>query len=107
MYWSQGRKTKSLVYSTQDIYLHAQKLLNTVIIPARVTNIGVTVYNLQPASPVQMGLFDDTRFDTRSLAIASDKINDRYGEFTLVPASMANMQDIILKRVAFGGVKDL
>ena len=54
-----------------------------------------------------MGLFDGTRLDTRSLAIASDKLNDRYGEFTVVPAAMANMQDVIIKRVPFGSVRDI
>jgi DNA polymerase-4 len=106
-YWAQGRRTKSAVYSTQDIYTHAQRLLSSAELPARVTNIGVTVYDLQPSNPVQLGLFDDTRLDNRSLAIAADEINDRYGEFTVVPAIMANMQDTILKRVAFGNVKDL
>jgi hypothetical protein len=52
-------------------------------------------------------VFDDTRLDTRSLAEASDAINDRYGEFTVVPATMANMQDTISKRVPFGSVRDI
>ncbi len=107
LYWAQGRKTKVTIYSTQDIFLHAQRLLNEADIPSRVTNMGVTVYNLEKAKPIQLGLFDDTRLDTRSLAIASDIINDRYGEFTLVPATMANMQNVILKRVAFGSIRDL
>ncbi len=107
MFWSQGKKLKKDVYSTQDIFISAQKLLNGAEIPARVTNIGVTVFNLHPSNPEQLGLFDDSRLDTRSLAKAADAINDRYGEFTLVPASMANMQDIILKRVAFGSIRDL
>jgi hypothetical protein len=34
-------------------------------------------------------------------------INNRYGEFTMVPASMANMQSTIIKRVPFGSVRDL
>jgi hypothetical protein len=67
-----------------------------------VTNIGVTVFNLNPANPEQLGLFDDSRLNSRSLAKAADEVNDRFGEFTLVPAVMANMQDVILKRVAFG-----
>jgi len=106
-YWAKGRKTKAPVYSTQDIYLHSQRLLNSIDIPSRVTNMGVTVYNLEPAKPTQLGLFDDSRLDSRSLARAADMVNDRYGEFTVVPAVMANMQDVILKRVAFGSVKDL
>jgi hypothetical protein len=87
--------------------LQAQKLLNSAHIPTRVTNIGISVYNLIPAEPQQLGLFDDSRLDTTSLAHASDIINDLYGEFTLTPAIMANMQDVILKRVAFGSIKEL
>jgi len=107
MYWAKGRKTKSGIYATQDIYLNAQKLLNEVSIPGRVSNIGVTVFNLEPVNPIQLGLFDDSRLDATSLAKAADIINDKYGEFTLVPAIMVNMQDIILKRVAFGSVQDI
>ena len=106
-YWSKGKKLKHDVYSTQDIFLAAQRLLNEVVIPARATNISVSVFNLHTANPEQLGLFDDSRLDTRSLAKAADNVNDRYGEFTVVPAIMANMQDIILKRVAFGSVRDL
>ncbi len=106
-YWAQNRISKSAIYSTQDIYLHAQKLLNQVLITSRVTNMGVTVFKLRPASPMQLGLFDDTRLDTRALARAADIVNDKYGEFTIVPATMANMQEVILKRVAFGNVRDI
>lgn len=106
-YWAQGKKLKKQIYSTQDIFLTAQRLLQSAAIPARVTNMGVTVFNLSPCKPEQLGLFDDTRYDTKSIAEASDIVNDRYGEFTLVPALMANMQDTILKRVAFGSVRDL
>jgi DNA polymerase-4 len=107
MYWAQGKKYRKDVYSTQDIFLCAQRLLNSAQIPARVTNMGVTVYDLHPSTPEQLGLFDDTRLDSKSLAKAADQVNDRYGEFTVVPAIMANMQDVILKRVAFGSVRDL
>jgi DNA polymerase IV len=106
-YWGKGKDTKADIYSTQDIYLHAERLLHQALIPAQVTNMGVTVYKLKPARPEQLGLFDNTRLDTRSLARAADIVNDKYGEFTIVPATMANMQDVIIKRVAFGNIKDL
>lgn len=106
-YWAQGKKLKKEVYSTQDIFLSAQRLLNGVSLPCKVTNIGVTVFNLHPFAPEQLGLFDDSRYDNKSLAYAADIVNDKYGEFTLVPALMANMQDVVLKRVAFGNVRDL
>lgn len=106
-YWAKGKKLKHEVYSTQDIYYVAQRLLNQATIPTRVTNMGVTVTYLVKAAPEQTSLFQDSRLDTTSLAKAADMVNDRYGEFTLVPAIMANMQDVILKRVAFGSIRDL
>jgi len=36
-----------------------------------------------------------------------DEINDRWGEFVVTPALMLGMENIILDRISFGGVKDL
>jgi DNA polymerase IV len=106
-WWGKSRRSKALIYSTQEIYLNIMRLFNRVDIPARVVHINISVFDVIPASPIQLGLFDGTRLDTKSLARASDKINDRYGEFTVVPASMANMKDVIIKRVPFGSVRDI
>ena len=101
-YWSRRQKTAAALYSTQDIFKAAQSLLEEVPILTLATNIGVTVYNLSSMEPYQLGLFDNQRLDGRALARTADAVNDRYGEFTLVPALMANMEDTIIKRVAFG-----
>lgn len=106
-WWGKSRRSRALIYSTQEIYVRVMHLLDMVEFPARVTHLNIAVFDVVPASPVQMGLFDGTRLDTRSLAKASDDINNRYGEFTVVPASMANMQDVIVKRVPFGSVRDI
>lgn len=106
-WWGKSKRTKSLLYSTQDIYLACIRLLRGVDYPARVTHINISVFDVIAATPIQLGLFDDTRLDTRSLARAADMINDRYGEYTLTPATMANMGDIIIKRVPFGSVRDI
>jgi len=106
-WWGKSRRTKSPLYSTQDIYLAIMRLFQLVPIPARVSHINIAVFDVVPASPVQIGLFDGTRLDTRSLAVASDRINNRYGEYTIVPAKMANMKDVIIKRVPFGSVRDI
>lgn len=106
VYWTKSQKTQAALYSTRDIYLQAVRLLYQVVIPARVTNLGVTVFNLEQVTPQQLGLFDNTSLDSHSLATATDLINDKYGEFTITPALMANMQSIILKRVAYGSIQD-
>lgn len=36
-----------------------------------------------------------------------DKINDRYGQSVIGPASMIGMQDTVIDGLAFGGVKEL
>lgn len=106
-WWGRSHRTGAKLYSTQEIYLNAMRLFRQVDIPARVTHIHLAVFDVVPATPVQLGLFDGTRLDTRSLAVASDEINNRYGEFTIIPAAMANMKDVIIKRVPFGSVRDL
>ncbi len=101
-YWSKRTRTPAPLYATQDIFRAANWMLDEIDLAGLVTNIGVTVYDLAPIKPYQLGLFDDQRLDSRALAQAADAVNDRYGEFTLVPALMANMDEIIIKRVAFG-----
>ncbi len=106
-YWGQRRKAKAPLYTTQDIYRNIMRLMNSAPMPARVTSLDVAVNYLQPVDPVQLGLFDNTRLDVISLMRAVDEANNRYGEFTVVPAIMANMYDLILKRVPFGSVRDI
>jgi hypothetical protein len=36
-----------------------------------------------------------------------DKINDRWGEFVITPALMLGMDEVIIDRISFGGVKEL
>lgn len=106
-WWGKGKKSKAPIYSTQEIYVNLMRLFHLVVFPAKCTHVNIAVFNVEPASPVQLGLFDGTRLDTKSLARAADAINDRYGEFTITPATMANMQHIIIKRVPFGSVRDI
>lgn len=106
-WWGKSHRTRTLLYSTQDIYISLMRLFRMVEVTARVTHINIAVFDVVPATPVQLGLFDGTRLDTNSLARASDIVNDRYGEFTITPAAMANMQDVIIKRVPFGSVRDI
>ncbi len=106
-WWGKGHKSKATIFSTQEIYAHLMRLFRMVQFPAKCSHVNIAVFNVEPASPVQLTLFDGTRLDTRSLARAADKINDRYGEFTVIPAKMANMKQVIIKRVPFGSVRDI
>jgi hypothetical protein len=44
---------------------------------------------------------------SHAVAEAMDRINDTYGEFVITPARMMGMDETIIDRIAFGGVKEL
>jgi DNA polymerase-4 len=92
------------IYSTQDIFSHAKLILDKINLDSRVALISLVVSNLVPADPAQVCLFHDTKIDSRPLAQASDVINNKYGEFTLMPARMLGLDDKVIKRIGFGGV---
>ena len=125
--WSHGEKLSYRVYSTQDIYAAAKRLLCMAEIPAKVKIMSVHVFSLQPLDPEQLSLFgvqESTRDAPKSrlktieenvraveaakrLSDSIDSVNNKYGEFVIIPALMLDMQGTILDRVAFGQVKDL
>jgi DNA polymerase-4 len=105
-WWGKSHDTHAIMYSNQDIFFHAHQLLAQIIIPDVATNIAVSVYGLMAIEPEQLSLFGGTRLDQKLLTDAQDVINNRYGEFTVMPAIMAGMEDLILERIAFGSVKD-
>ena len=69
----------------------------------RVRNLAVNVYDLIPTTSEQLELFSSP---AHAVSEAMDKINDRWGDFVITPALMLGMEDIILDRIAFGGVKE-
>jgi DNA polymerase IV len=69
-----------------------------------VRNLAVSVYDLIPSTNEQLELFSSPM---HKVSEAMDKINDKWGEFVVTPALMLDMDNIILDRIAFGGVKEL
>jgi DNA polymerase-4 len=66
--------------------------------------LAVSVYGLIPHHSEQLKMFGSR---SHAVARAMDKINDKYGDFTITPALMMSMDDTIIDRIAFGGVKEL
>jgi DNA polymerase-4 len=92
------------VYTTQEIYLKPLRLLNMSDYTKRVRNLAVSVYDLVPHRSEQLEMFASR---SHAVAEAMDKINDKYGEFVIAPALVMGMDDTIIDRIAFGGVKEL
>ncbi len=106
-YWHKSKKTRQVLYSTNDIYLAMQQIFNQQPEFRAVSKLGVSVYGLESTTPEQLEIFDTVATKQRRVSNAIDNVNDRYGEFTIVPAIMMQMEDKIIKRVPFGASKDL
>jgi DNA polymerase-4 len=64
----------------------------------------VSVYDLIPHQSEQLDMFATK---SHAVAAAMDRINDKYGEFVITPALMMDMDETIIDRISFGGVKEL
>jgi len=95
------------LYTTIDLYRHAMKIFSSQPSRKQITHMGVSSYALQEYNKLQLSLFEEEMDSRRRVADAADKINDVYGEFTVVPGLMMEMDDFILDRIAFGGVRDM
>jgi DNA polymerase-4 len=103
-YWHIGRKCDLPVYTTREIYQKSLSLLDTSGYKKRVRNLAVTVYDLIPNNNEQLEIFSSP---THAVSQALDKINDKWGEFSITPALMMGMGGTILDRIAFGGIREL
>lgn len=106
-YWHHGRKFHTDLYTTAELFKKVQLLFNLRPMKKPVGKLAVSCFELSPAQPAQLDLFDSEKTKKRQLSNSIDSINDRYGEYVVTPALMMGMDRLILDRVAFGGVKDL
>lgn len=106
-YWHRGRTLNQPMYTTMELFTKAMWVFNQQPVPKVVAKISVSCYDLEPASDMQPLLFDTVGEKLRRVSDALDDINDKYGEYVVTPAIMMGMKNLILERIAFGGVKDL
>lgn len=103
-FWHQRQKFTTRLYATSLLYKQAMRLLNQC--PGLVIkNLSLSCYDLAPADNRQPALFET--YDTKQwrLSETMDKINNRYGEFSVVPARMANMENFVANKIPFGSTR--
>ncbi|MGI8420589.1 MAG: DNA polymerase Y family protein [Candidatus Levyibacteriota bacterium] len=105
--WHRGRLVNSNLYTTLDLYRHAMSICNAQPEQKVITHMGVSCYHLTEYNNNQLSLFEEESVKAKNVATAADKLNDIYGEFTVVPGLMMNMDSTILDRIAFGGIRDM
>jgi DNA polymerase-4 len=105
--WHRGRMMSEEMYSTSELYRGAQLIFNQQPERKVIAKLSVSCYGLSPSSKSQMSLFEQDTSKSRKVSDALDQINNRYGEFVITPALMLGMDNTVVDRIAFGGVKEL
>lgn len=96
-FW-QSHKTEDPLFTTQDIFKAAYKLIEPNWPQGKVYMLAVSVTRLQRFSG-QLNLFYSPR--QKNLTLALDKINDKFGEYTICSGTMWGTQDNAPDRVGF------
>jgi DNA polymerase-4 len=101
-FWHKGKKINQSISSTKKLFnnimflFYLQPKINTV------SKISVSCFSLTENGSRQLLLIDLGEEKTNKISDALDKINDRFGEFTITSATMMDMKDTVVERIAFG-----
>lgn len=105
-YFHQGLSLDQPIFSSQDIYRVAYRILRHSPYRLPVRNLAISCFDLSDRTNLQLGLFDD-RQKKDNLVKAIDEINDRWGNFVITPAIMAGTEEHVHDRISFGNVRGL
>ncbi len=97
-YFHKSRKLKYVVETGLQLYEQVMKIWETWNFPKEVMHIAVGFSSLQPKVE-QLSLFSN-KFE--NLTETLDKINDKYGEFTIRPSLLTSSSDFAPDSIAFG-----
>ncbi len=105
-YFHEGKSLDQPIFDSRDIFRVAFRLLHHSPFKLPVRNIAVSCFGLSDRSSLQLDLFRDN-LKKESLVTAIDEINDRWGNFVVTPATMANTEEFVHDRIGFGQIRGL
>lgn len=105
-FWHKGVTTSKVLFDSRDVYKVAFRLLNKSPYRKPVRELAVSVFNLKDLPSLQLELFDNIERKEK-LVEAVDAVNERWGDFVITPARMIGTKEVVIDRIAFGGVKEL
>lgn len=105
-FWHHGHKVNKQLYTNSDLYQEALKILINRPSREQLRILAVSCYDLEENPHNQLCLFKNEE-QKYQLAKAVDQINEKWGDFMVTSARMMGMDDKIIDRIAFGGVKEL
>lgn len=100
-FWHKGMNLERALCDSRDIYKVMCTLLYQCPKLKPVHTLSETCFNLKPYKNVQLELFEDT-YKKRKVISAIDRVNDRWGMFTIGPAQIIKASRAAPDRIAFG-----
>ena len=104
-YWHKRQTFKTRLFSTQDLFSKVMELFNQRPEYEVIKTLTVTTYCLLPATTSQVSLFETKDMQRWRLTETIDAVNDRYGEFSIMPAAMAYMDSYVPQKIPFGSTR--
>lgn len=105
-YWHACQVAMLPFYSNAAIYETAKRLF--VGAPEQIREIGIHCYELVPGGSMgQLSLFADELARERAATYATDAINERYGERTIVSADTIDTGIYVSQKIPFGSTRYL
>ncbi|HVV66496.1 MAG TPA: hypothetical protein VHB72_00285 [Candidatus Saccharimonadales bacterium] len=100
-YWYERRMFKTSFFSNAEVHRRAMLLFNRRPHHDYVREIGVSCYQLEPSTRNQISLLEDVNREDW-LTEAVDRVNERYGEFTLTFAGSHRSRNVVKQKIPFG-----
>ncbi len=104
-FWHKSVTLEKTVFDTRDIYKRALKILYTSPFQKPVRDMAVSCFNLMKFKSIQLEIFEDVAKKYK-LVNSIDKINERWGNFVIIPARMYSAKSAVPDRIAFGQPAD-
>lgn len=106
-FWHQSKRFSTLLLATPELFKKACYLLNRQPEVKPISKLAVACFDLTNHHKEQLTLFETDQSLLWRSAEAADQVNDKYGEFSLIPALMLGTEGQAIDRIAFGGVLEL
>lgn len=103
--YTRSGKTKKLnekMFTTNELFTEIKKIFNEINVGKIIKLVSVSCFSLSNKDIYQENLFENKNFKMNKALLAVDKINDKYGEYTVSSALSKDMDKLILDRIAFG-----
>ena len=99
-YWHRGM-TIPEVFAGSDIYRYARQLLDRCPHRKPVRNLAISCFDLVEQGSTQLVLFENV-LKRKRLVKAIDELNERYGNYVVMPALMLGTHESVPDRISFG-----